>query len=159
MTSELVRIKYILIVWICFVCGFLMLAGGLLPVNAAAAAAQKVVEDAHQPAYAAAALLAKPKPKARVRGQAPAVRAQTPAEAAAAAAAAATVGLWDPAPAPARAPKKPQGDQFLPAAFFLRSIITGHQCIVKHAMHCLCSCTHGCRTCQYHLPLYHKRCI
>ena len=113
--------KHIPIFWTCFVCGFVVLVGGLLPVNAAAAASQKVVEDAHQPGYAAAALMAKPKPKARVRGQTPAVRAQTPAEAAAAAAAAATVGLWDPAPAPARAPKKPQGEQLSRLQFFCAS--------------------------------------
>ena len=98
---------------------FMVFVGGLLPINAAAAASQKVVEDAHQPGYAAAALMAKPKPKARIRGQTPAVRAQTPAEAAAAAAAAATVGLWDPAPAPTRAPKKPQGKQLVPTALHL----------------------------------------
>ena len=98
------------------VCESVVFVGGVLPRNAAAAASQKVVEDLHQPGYAAAALMAKPKPKARVRGQ-------TPVEAAAAAAAAATVGLWDAAPAPvslpARAPKKPQSEQLVLTAFHL----------------------------------------
>ena len=94
-----------------------MLVGGVLPRNAAAAAAQKVVEDALQPGYAAAAMMAKPKPKARVRG---AVHA-TAAERAAAAAAAATVGLWEkPATAPstasADAPQELHGKELALAA-------------------------------------------
>ena len=140
------------------VCEFVILVGGVLPRNAAAAAAQKVVEDLHQPGYAAAALMAKPKPKARVRGQAPA-RAQTPAEAAAAAAAAATVGLWDPVPAPVRAPKKPQGEQLVPTAFHLFFTTLDYECVLIHAIHSICSCTSGCATCQPHLPPSHERCI
>lgn len=101
------------------ICGGVLLVGGVLPRNAAAAASQKVVEDALQPGYAAAAMMAKPKPKARVRG---AVHATTAAEQAAAAAAAATVGLWDkPATASsiasAESPQELHGEELALASF------------------------------------------
>lgn len=101
------------------ICAGVLLVGGVLPRNAAAAASQKVVEDALQPGYAAAAMMAKPKPKARVRG---ALHATTAAERAAAAAAAATVGLWDkPASASsiasADAPQELHGEKLALATF------------------------------------------
>lgn len=136
------------------ICGGVLLVGGVLPRNAAAAAAQKVVEDALQPGYAAAAMMAKPKPKARVRG---AVHATTAAERAAAAAAAATVGLWEkPATAPstasADAPQDLHGKKLALAACVCTAshypLMYSHTCLTQH----MCF-TCGSVTCQLHLPL------